>query len=212
MNNKRTIILLIAIFFLSYGYAQEESLRKMKDTASFKIKLEGIAKSTTSIESDFTQEKHMSFMLEPIINKGHFYFKKENRIRWEYTDPFSYIIVMNNGKISIKDGDKEKKFDIKSRMIFNKINSMMLSTIKGDVLDNEDFKGTFLENDKYLIIQLVPTTSKMKKHMKQIHIYFDKVNYHVSKLRMEEVSGDYTIIKFQNRVTNENVSDDRFNL
>ena len=114
--------------------------------------------------------------------------------------------------LSIKDGDKEKKFDIKSRMIFNKINSMMLSTIKGDVLDNEDFKGTFLENNKYLIIQLVPTTSRMKKHMKQIHIYFDRTSYHVSKLRLEEVSGDYTLINFQNRVSNSTISDDRFSI
>ena len=58
-----------------------------------------MSKNTLSIESDFVQEKNLQVLSEKIISKGHFTFKKENRLRWEYTSPSKYLIVINNQKI-----------------------------------------------------------------------------------------------------------------
>ena len=63
--------------------AQKAGFRKVADDASFRKKMEAVTLSTTSISSDFVQEKQLSFMEEPIVSEGQFFFKKEQKIRWE---------------------------------------------------------------------------------------------------------------------------------
>ena len=72
-----------------------QSFKLVKDTANLKAKIEMMSKVTNSIESDFTQEKNLSVLSEKIISKGHFVFKKENMLRWEYQSPSKYLIVIN---------------------------------------------------------------------------------------------------------------------
>jgi len=209
---RRLLFILVLTLTIVNCIAQDEAYYAMKDTSTFNAKIGRVAKETKTIQSDFVQEKHMSFLSEPAITKGRFFFKKENKVRWEYNDPYSYIMVMNDGKISIKDGDKEKKFDIKSRVIANKINEMMLGTIQGKVLNNEDFEGKFLESADYFLVRLVPVVKKMKKYVQKIDLYFDKENYHVSRIKIVEISGDYTLLNFMNRVSNGNISEERFTI
>ena len=182
----------------------------MKDTAGFAAKLADMAKSTMTIQSEFVQTKHMDFLTEDLVTKGRFLFKKENKIRWEYTEPYQYVIVMNEGKILIVDGEKENKFDIKSRIIFNRINEMMLNTIQGKVLNNDDFESKFFQSDKHFIVKMKPITKKMQKYVEGIEIYFGKSDYHVSMIEINELSGDFTKISFINRVSNVTIADEKF--
>ncbi len=184
----------------------------MKDTAGFAARLSDMAKTTMTIQSEFVQIKHMDFLTEDLVTKGRFFFKKENKIRWEYTHPYQYVIVMNEGKILIKDGDKENKFDIKSRIIFNRINEMMLNTIQGKVLNRSDFNSAFFQTDKHFIVKMTPATRKMQKYVKTIEIYFGKSDYHVSMIVITELSGDFTKISFINRLSNVTIDEEKFRI
>jgi len=205
----------IAILFLM-GWSTSDTHGQdwvpMKDTAGFASKLAEMAKSTRTIQSEFVQTKRMSFLTEDLLTKGRFLFKKENKIRWEYTDPYQYVIVMNAGKILIKDGEKENKFDIKSRIIFNRINEMMLNTIQGKVLNRSDFNSKFFQSDKHFIVKMTPVTKKMQKYVETIEIYFGKADYHVAVIKITESSGDFTRISFINRVSNVELDEEKFNV
>ena len=149
-------ILVIVLFFISvFSFAQVPAgYKPVKDTTAFKQKMEAQSKLTNTLESDFTQEKYLSVMSEKIISKGHFHFKKINMLRWEYNDPYKYLIAINKNKMYIKDNGKLSKYDINSNKMFKSINEMMVNTVQGNLLNNKDYKAKFYENDKFYLYYL----------------------------------------------------------
>jgi len=208
--NRINFILLLLICSATTSIAQHKDFKSLKDTSVFKSKLQEKAKATNSIESNFVQEKNLSLLSEKIISKGHFYFKKPKQLRWEYLSPTAYLIVINQDKISIKDGKKISKFDAKSNKMFQGINDMMLNSVQGNVLDHKQFKITYFENENYFLVELQPKEKEMKTYLKRIDMYFDKKDYTVSKLIMTELSDDYTLIEFNSKKINEVISDAQF--
>ena len=141
---KIVFLLLIPVACFSQTY------KAVKDTTALKLKIENMSKATTSIESDFTQEKNLSVLSEKIISKGHFVFKKDNLLRWEYNTPSKYLIVINKEKVMIKDEKKTSKYDMNSNKVFKEINDIMVSCVQGTIFKSNKFKTNYFENDKIL--------------------------------------------------------------
>jgi outer membrane lipoprotein-sorting protein len=204
-------ISLISLFVSLSCLAQLPSgYKAVKDTTAFKQKMEAQSKLINTLESDFTQEKYLSVMSEKIISKGHFHFKKINMLRWEYNDPYKYLIAINKNKMYIKDNGKVSKYDINSNKMFKSINEMMVNTVQGNLLNNKDYKAKFYENDKFYLLELTPTLKGAKDFLKVIQLYINKVDYAVDKVKMIEPSDDYTSIDFSNRKTNQAIADEKF--
>lgn len=199
---------LIVILFPFIGFAQ--NYKSVKDTTLLVQKIENMSKATTSIESDFTQEKNLSVLSEKIISKGHFVFKKENLLRWEYISPSKYLIVINKEKVIIKDEKKTTKYDMNSNKVFKEINDIMLSCVQGTIFKSNKFKASYFENDKYYKIELLPLVKNMKDTFKKINLYFDKSVTSVAKMEMIELNDDSTILDFFNKKINAPVNETIF--
>lgn len=207
----RNIFIVIITFLYLNGFSQTGFIA-MKNPEAFKIKLKEVSKITNSIESDFTQSKNLSILAKPISSKGKFCYKKENKVRWEYTEPYTYLIVIQGTKIFIKDKSNQKQYDTQSNKMFQELNNFLVGCINGEILNKtSDFKIEFKENDNLYYVILVPVATKMKQMINEIHIYFDKKDYAVTKLKMVEQGGDNTIIDFFNKKLNGNISDEKFN-
>jgi outer membrane lipoprotein-sorting protein len=187
-----------------------QGFKPVKDTAAFKLKMQEQSKLIQTMESDFTQEKYLSVMSEKIISKGHFMFKKKNMLRWEYNQPYNYTIAINKDKMFIKDKGKVSKYDINSNKMFKSINEMMVSTVDGTLLNNKDYKTSYYENEKFYLLELIPIQKGAKDFLKAIHLYIDKTDYSVLKVKMIEPGDDYTLIEFANRKTNQAIGDEKF--
>ncbi len=203
-------ILLFIITLLAVPVLSQPTYKPFKDTTFFKTKLAELSKKTKTIESDFVQEKNLSVLSEKIITKGHFCFKQKNKVRWEYTEPFKYLIIINNEKFYIKDDDNEKTYDINSNKVFREVNKIIIGSINGDLLNSKDFRCEILKGSKYYLVKLYPLRKELKVFLKRIEIYVDANDYTVSKVKMVEFSGDYTFITFINKKLNENISDKKF--
>jgi outer membrane lipoprotein-sorting protein len=207
----KNIISFILFAFTAASFAQTpKGFNAMKDTTAFKQKMESQSKLTNTIESDFTQEKYLSVMSENIVSKGHFYFKKTNMLRWEYTSPYTYLIVINKDKMFIKDNGKVNKYDINSNKMFKSINEMMVATVQGNLLNTKDYRPKYFENDKFYLIELTPVQKATKDFLKNILLYINKTDYSVEKVKMTEPSDDYTSIDFTGRKTNQAIADEKF--
>ncbi len=202
-------LFVFGLFISAISYGQT-SFKSMKDTTSFKKSMEEVAKKTRTLKSDFVQEKNLSVLSEKIVSKGQFYFKKDNFLRWEYHEPFKYLIVLNGESVLIKDGEKISKYDVQSNKMFKEINDMMVGMIQGKLLSNKMFTITYLEDDKHFIIQSKPLQKNKKEFLENIFLYFDKKDLGVNKINITEPSGDYTEIKFANREINSEVPDEKF--
>jgi len=207
-----TAILLFVTSFFSSAFAQSKFF-PMKNPQQFNSSLAETTRTTSTIESKFIQEKNLNVISEKIITKGKFYFKKENKLRWEYTDPFRYLIIMNGDMVFIKDDKKENRFDAASNKIFTEINSIMIGSIRGTILnENKKFKIDYQESTEFNLVKLSPLSQQLKAYISEIRVFFNKVNYSVSRLEIEELSGDFTKIEFSGLKINIPVSDEIFSV
>ncbi len=191
----------LLLFFLPLlGFSQ--AFKPVKDTLTLKQKIESMSKATNSIESDFVQEKNLSMLSEKIISKGHFVFKKENLLRWEYQTPSKYLIVINKDKVVIKDEKKTSKYDMNSNKVFKEINDIMLSCVQGTIFKSNKFKTAYFENEKGYKLELIPQGKNMKETFKKINLYFDKNVTSVAKMEMIENNDDLTSLDFINKKLN----------
>jgi len=211
--NKIVSTVLSLLIFSSILYAQENGFNHITDIAKVKTELSKLSENTSTIQSKFIQEKHLSFLTENIISKGIFYFNSPDQLRWEYSEPFEYIIVFNDKNIYIKNEDKISTYDTESNKMFSEINNLMIGTIQGNLsTDNERFAVKYFENSTQYLLELEPKLPEMKSMLKTIKIYIDKSDVSVSKILMIESSDDYTSINFTNRILNQTIDDDTFNI
>src|SRR5690606_41397308 len=89
----------------------------------------------SSITSDFVQEKKMEYLDEAQVSKGKFWYKHESNLRWQYDEPYEYIIAIRNGSFYIKDGDKIKVYDVcgdpSFRSTYDRIMKIVKCTVAG---------------------------------------------------------------------------------
>lgn len=207
----RIISSIIFLFILFSGYSQNnfvlvndvESLNKAIKENSLKVR---------SIKSDFEQHKVLSMLEETLISEGNFLYKKENNVKWQYTSPYEYTIIIANGKFMINNEGRISEFDLNSNEMFRQINNMIITAISGDFIDNDDFSVIFKENNNFYLAELMPVEETVSEMLETINIYFNKKNLSVKKVKFIEPGDDYTLIVFKNRQQNIKLNDNEFQI
>ena len=194
------------------GRAQQPGYKPIADPSQFRELFASTAKATQTIKSDFIQEKELSLLSEKIVSKGKFWFKKENKVRMEYQQPFQYLMIMNQNNIYIKDGQKENKISTRSNKLFQQVNKIMMDCIQGTVLNNPEYKVNVFENSQGFLVELIPSAKALRDLFKNINIFVSRKDYSVVKLELHEQSGDKTVISYQNKEMNANLPDALFTI
>jgi outer membrane lipoprotein carrier protein len=205
MKTLTTIILTILISTTTYS-----QYRKISNTEVITEKLNLASKNTKTIDSDFEQYKHMDILKDDIISKGHFSYKANYKVRWEYNTPYKYIIVMNGSSMWINDGKKTKKYDTNNNKMFKEINDLMVGMLQGKILNSNKFDVTLYENKTNILAKLKPKSGNMKEFLSEMELYFDKKTYNATMIIMNEASGDYTKIVFSDREINKELPNSIF--
>jgi len=201
------------LFFTSLAITTTaQSFSPVKDEAAMRKKIAEIGKTSNSIKADFTQEKNLAMLSEKIISKGTFYFKKDNKVRLEYHQPFNYLLVINDGKILIKDDAKSTQMDMHKNKIFQEVNNIIISCVNGSAIGSTDFDVKMFETAGQLKLEMKPIAKGLKDFFSSISIIIDKKDYSVVRIEMNEVSGDNTIINFTNKELNGKIDDKLFSV
>lgn len=202
--------LLACLLFSSAVFAQPKGFTPVKNAASFQASLAKANASVTTISSDLSQTKNMVLLSEKIKSKGKFYFMKEDKVRIEYTSPYSYLLVMNKGQILVKDEQKTSKVNTKNNKTMQSVNRIMMDCMRGTVLNNPDFKAMVYENSNDYLVSLMPQTADMKKLFQNIDVYLSKKGFDVTRLTMKENGGDLTDMYFTNTKHNATLNEALF--
>ena len=202
------ILIVILHTALSVGHAQ--SFAPVSDPAAIQKKIADVSHTTNSIKSDFVQEKNLSMISEKVVSKGLFYFKKNNKVRLEYTKPFKYLMVINNGKILFKDDEKSTQMDMHKSKMFQEVNNIIINCVQGTVFSGNEFHVTISESATQVLLDMQPASKNLKEFFKNILVLLDKRDYTALKITMNEVSGDNTIINFTNKEINGSIDDGLF--
>lgn len=192
--NKTTIsIVFIILFFSATLNAQEKKV--LTNPEKFKTELKLQAKETKTIIASFTQEKFMSFMKEPQLSEGIFYYEKANKMRWEQNLPTNYVMLINEETVRIKDNGKEKNMKGANKMM-SKINTLMLGLVNGDIIEDNSFTTTYFVSDAYYIVQLIPKQKRLQSIFNTIELSFSKTTTRLKVLTFYESAEDKSVIKF----------------
>lgn len=211
MNKLKIFLAGFLLLFPAAASDAQEHDEPMKDITGFKNRLEQMSGSVKSISCDFVQEKSLVVLSDKIISKGVFFFRKENNIRWEYIQPYKYLIIISNGQMLTRDSKNQKIYDIESNKMFGEMNKFISGCIQGDILRNEkDYSVEYFENSSQYFVKLVPRSDKMKEMLNEIQIWFDKKDLTVSGLKMIESGQDYTKIDFLNKKLNTDIPLEKF--
>ena len=184
----------------------------VKDPGNLIAQIAYFSRNTTSITAGFIQVKEMSFMEETVTSSGRFYFQKDDKVRWEYTEPFSYAIIVSGDRIRIIDEGKQKDFDAGSGRMFREVSRVMTGMVDGTLLTDGRFAVSWLEAPDYYRAELVPVSGAMKDYLSGIGLKLNKTDHSVDELKMVEKSGDYTIITFNNKKFNATIPPEIFRL
>lgn len=202
----------LAFFTPIILHAQPEGYKPVADPGEIMQKVNEVAASTNAINAHFVQEKNISFIEEKIISKGILLYQKPDKLRLEYTEPFTYSMIMNGGRMMTGNGDKKSEYDLKSNKMFSAINNLIIGSVQGNILNNPDFGSSVYESAENLYINLTPLNKELNKYIKSIGLFIGKKDYTVSEIQITEQSDDYTLIKFINKVINEDIPVDSFHL
>jgi len=164
-----------------------------------------------TIHADFVQTKNISFIDEQLISEGKFWFSRPDKMRWEYQKPFFYAIIIKGDNITVIDDKKQSQYDAASNAMFGQIKLVIMNMVNGKMFDDPNYHATLSENDSYFVVNFETVNKSMKEYISSIDLYFTRTGYLMEKIKMNETSGDNTVITFKNQKLNQPVSDDVFN-
>jgi outer membrane lipoprotein-sorting protein len=204
--------LLLLIFFLTSlaAHSQESGYTKITDHSILEREINNNSNKINSIKSDFIQEKKIDYLDVVIESKGKFWYKKESFLRWEYNEPFKYVIAIANGKFSIQDNGKVSVYDVATNVVFKEINDLILSIAKGNMIKDNKFTIDAFENKTSYLLKLTPKDEKMRKFIQKTEVYISKADLSATKVIMRESATDYTVITFVNKKLNDEIPDSVF--
>lgn len=202
----------IACCLLTLQASAQSGFKPVADMDAFKQQFSKAAQSTLTIKSDFVQEKNLSMLSEKIVSKGKFWFKKENKVRMEYTSPTYYLMVINGSDFRIRDSKTDKHISARSNKLFEQISKITADCVNGNVLNNKDFSTKVSESAQFYRLEMTPVTKTLKDFFASIELLADKKDMSVVKIIMHEKSGDDTSISFTKKELNVTLPDDIFAL
>ena len=187
--------------------------RKVADMQKFEEQLKATADKLTSIESDFTQVKHLDMFDEDVVSKGRFYYLKNNKISLDYSQPLNYLIVINCNRLKIVADGKKNVMQLNSNKMMNEMQDMITACMVGDLNRmNGSYELNYQEDDKQYIVSITPRSKTVKEYVSAIEIRLNKADMSVDQLRMYENEADYTDYRFTNKRFNQLKDESRFSM
>ena len=175
--------------------------------------IESAAAAMKSMQCDFQQTKTLALLTSKMQSKGRMYYSGGKLLRWEYTSPYSYIFIINSGKVLMKNGAKSSTLDTKSSKLFQEITRIMMNSVTGRCLSSKtDFSVVMLKKGNDWIAQLTPLKKELKAIFSSLTLHFDATQKVVTEVEMKEKSGDTTVIRLQNIKKNTTIASSLFQL
>lgn len=174
-------------------------------------KIDQTASAMKGMQCDFVQTKRMKLLSKEMQSKGIMYFKRPNKLRWQYIAPYDYTFILNDDKVQIKSSKSTKNIDVQGNKMFRQITNIILNSVTGGSLkSSSDFNVEVYKKDNTYFAKLFPKKKELKQLYQVIEIYFDAALTMVNSVRMVEKTGDETRINLINTKLNIAIDDKMF--
>lgn len=178
------------------------SAQKLNE-AKVKQQINAVASKMKTMQCDFVQTKYLKMLNDKMVSRGKMYYQQSNKLRWEYTYPYTYTFVLNGSRVLISKGKRNDVINVNQSKFFKEIARIMMNSVVGKCLtDSKDFKVSLTGASAEYVATLYPQQKQMKQMFQKIILHFNKQKSTVSKVELIEKKGDRTIIELKNVKSN----------
>lgn len=169
------------------------------------------AQQMKSFECNFVQTKTLKLLGDKMTSKGRLCYRQPDKLRWEYTSPYSYTFIINGGKVQINKGGRNDVIDADKNKVFKEVARIMLNSVVGKSLtDSREFAATVQSTADIHVVTLLPQKKDMKHMFSKIVLRYDRRQKMVVGVEMHERKGDSTVIEMTNVVKDKTIADSVF--
>ena len=204
----KRISLVAGFCFLISGVLFAQGFQPLKNPQTLVESLRKTSTTTQSIQAEFKEEKKLAALKEPQRTSGSFFYKRQDKMRWEQKLPNSYVILINADQMKIIDRGKEKK--IAGGGMAGQIKGLLIGLVNGDFQDNKAFLKTYFENQNEFQIVLTPVAKRLKNVYTSMNLTFNKTTLRLKKISFFEKGGDQSEMEFFNEKINSPIADSIF--
>lgn len=201
----RSIAVLISILLSFTIFGQYTTVSKPE---SIKVFIKEKQANLKTIESKFEETTVNTMLKEPQKGKGYFYFSKPNKIRWENST--SQVTMLMDGKRTQLFEKGKIVNGVAANKITASIQSMIVSMINGDFLDNGNYNIQYFQSSTQYKLQLEPKNSRMAKEIKQMNLYFNRSNGLLSSMEMIQNTGASVSYQFTDMKVNKEIANNKY--
>lgn len=196
------ILILSHIIPLSAQQLTEEQIKqKVNQTAS----------AMKTMQCDFVQTKHLKMLNNDFVSHGKMYYQQSNKLRWEYTSPYSYTFILNNDQVLLKNKQRNDLIDVKQHKLFKEIVRIMMSSVIGNCLtDDKNYKVSVAAIGNEWVATLLPQRKDMKQMFPKLILHFNAKKSVVNNVELYDKNGEKTIIELKNIRINETIPSNMF--
>lgn len=169
--------------------------------------INAVASKMKTMQCDFVQTKHIKMLNDKMVSHGKMYYQQSDKLRWEYTSPYTYTFVLNGSKVLLSKGKRNDVINVNQSKFFKEIARIMMNSVIGKCLtDTKDFRTTIATTNAEWIATLVPQRKEMKQMFQKVVLHFNRQQKMVSTVELVEKKGDRTVIQLKNVKTNSPVN------
>ena len=153
----------------------------------------------------------MAMLTEPSVSEGTMHFVSPDRLRWEYTTPYAFALIVNGDRIvKVTDG-KTEVLEGNSGKMYQGIVSVIMGSASGkNLFDATMFDVALFDDGACWKAEMTPKRRDMKRMFSQLVFHFDKKTRTIDHVEFLEPKGDKTVIRFEGKRLNEAINENIF--
>lgn len=196
-----------SVIFLFYLLLPLAVCAQTADTEAIRRKVNKAAAEMRTMECDFVQTKQLKMLNDKMVSKGRMWYQQKDKLRWEYTSPYTYTFILNGTKVMLRNNSRNDVIDTNQNKMFREIARIMMNSVVGKCLnDDKEYKVAIKAAAGEYVAVLTPLRKNMRQLFQTITLHFDQRKNVVTKVELLEKNGDKTVIELKNIKTNHAVN------
>lgn len=197
---------------LSFERDKEKPLT-ISEVEAFQKHFDQKMKSMSSMTSSFSQTKGFDFSNKTLISKGKLYYKSPKNIRWEYTAPQPYILLINGDKIAAGEPNSLKNSELSKNARFGNLTTLIESMTQGSKLfDSSTSNIQYFKKGIFFVIHIQPKDKSAKRFIKNIEIQIDSKDFLIKRMQITQANLDFLVLEFNEIQLDNNLPGDLFKM
>ena len=166
------------------------------------VRIETTSQAMESFECAFTETKEIAVLNGQQISEGMMYYKRADKLRWEYSTPSRFVFVCNGERTMVDNGAAVDRGTGGMNMVFREVGRMVLACINGRQLtDPSRFTAAYYTDGNSIKVELTPRNRRMLQMMSSMSMLFSMKDYSIEKIVISR-NGDKSVIEMKEKKVN----------